>query len=438
MTCCIDQLESHMDKVIALILGGGKGTRLFPLTKDRSKPAVPLGGKYRIIDIPISNCINSDIRKMFVITQFNSKSLNHHINHAYRFDFYGSRFVDILAAEQTNERATWYQGTADAVRQNLRYILDQKNIEHVLILSGDQLYRMDFRKLHRWHTEQNADMTIATIPVEEDKVSAFGIMKTGTRSSGMRVLDFVEKPKEPKLISSLKSSPEVLEEFGVKDNSRSHLASMGIYLFNRDALVEELNKDGSLDFGHDIIPRMIREKEVAPYVFDGYWEDIGTIKAFHQANLDLVGENPRFELANVLYPLYTNPRFLPPAFIDGADIDKALIADGARIKGGRIHNSVVGIRSVVGINTVLNNVVMLGADYYETDFSRSEKIALGIGEGSIIQNAIIDKNARIGKNVRLENKKGLLEYDVPDKDIFIRDGILVIGRNGIVPDNTVL
>lgn len=378
---------------------------------------------------------------MFVITQFNSKSLNHHINHSYRFDFYGRRFVDILAAEQTVESKGWYQGTADAVRRNLRTILDYAECDTVLILSGDQLYRMDFRELYARHIESEAHVTIAGIPVEREKVSAFGLMRVREKSGKLRVTDFTEKPKDKATIDQFATSEEDLKELGFFDPQKRHIASMGIYMFQKDALVRELNRDDSPDFGKNIIPRIISEREVAPYLHDGYWEDIGTISSFHQANLDLLGENPRFVVYLPEAPLYTNPRFLPPAFIDGADLDRALIADGAMVKGGHIHNSVVGLRSVIQTNVTLQNVVMLGADFYETHNPRkkSEEIPLGIGEGSIIRNAIIDKNARIGKKVRLENKKRLQNYDPPEgSGIYIRDGLIVIEKDTTIPDGTVL
>ncbi len=427
-----------MQNVIALILGGGKGTRLYPLTKYRSKPAVPLAGKYRIIDIPISNCINSGIRKMFVITQFNSKSLNHHINHAYRFDIYGGRFVDILAAEQTMESTDWYQGTADAVRRNLRYLEDYSECDTVMILSGDQLYRMDLEAYYWAHKESGADMTLACLPVAREKASSFGLLKVAPVDGRYRIIEFAEKPKEPARLKSLEASVEELKELGFNDPSRRHLASMGIYIFNKKVLIEELNRDLAQDFGHHIIPRMIQKGNVAPFIFNGYWEDIGTIASFHQANLDLVGDNPKFKLYTPEAPLYTNPRFLPPAYVDGADIDKALVADGSIIMGGHIRNSVIGLRSVIQMNVTLHNVVMLGADFFESVEQRTPSaghIPLGIGEGSIIKNAIIDKNARIGRNVRLENTAGKMDYDPPNcPGVVIRDGIIVIEKNATVPD----
>lgn len=427
-----------MQNIIALILGGGKGTRLYPLTKYRSKPAVPLAGKYRIIDIPISNCINSGIKRMFVITQFNSKSLNHHINHAYRFDIYGGMFVDILAAEQTMESHDWYQGTADAVRRNLRYLEDYSDCDTVLILSGDQLYRMDFSQLYKVHLESEADMTLACLPVSRSKASSFGILKISEREKKMRIVDFYEKPKEAERLKYLECSFEELQQLGFFDPNRTFLASMGIYLFKKKILIEELTKDNSTDFGQHIIPKMIQTRQVAPFIFNGYWEDIGTIASFHQANLALVAENPPFKLYTPEAPLYTNPRFLPPAYLDACDIKQALIADGTIIMGGYIHNSVIGLRTVIQRNVTLQNTVVLGADYYEPVELRSARpghIPLGIGEGTIIKNAIIDKNARIGQNVRLENLKNLTHFDDNKcPGVYIRDGIIVVEKNATVPD----
>lgn len=429
-----------MDHILCLILGGGQGTRLYPLTKHRSKPAVPLAGKYRIIDIPISNCINSNIRKMFVITQFNSKSLNHHVNHSYRFDFYGHRFVDILAAQQTMESASWFQGTADAVRRNLKTLIDYHDCDTILILSGDQLYRMDFRELYKRHLDSEFDVTIAGIPVTRDKVSGFGIMKVNSIDDKLRITDFVEKPKDSKTISEFATSKEDLAELGFHDIRKKHIASMGIYMFKKDALVRELERDSSPDFGKDIIPRIIKERPVNPYLYEGYWEDIGTIRSFHQANLDLLGENPKFMVYKPGAPIYTNPRFLPPAFVDGADLDRAIIADGAIVKGGHIHNSVVGLRSVIQTNVTLYNAVLLGADYYDDHKTlSSDEVPLGIGEDSIIRNAIIDKNVRIGKRVRLENTRNIQEYTPPEgKGVYIRDGLIVVEKNTTIKDGTVL
>lgn len=429
-----------MENIISLILGGGKGTRLYPLTKSRSKPAVPFGGQYRIIDVPVSNCINSNILKMFVVTQFNSKSLNHHINHAYRFDTFSHGFVDILAAELTNDNVNWYQGTADAVRRNLRYIQDYSDCDTVLILSGDQLYRMDFRKLYEWHLDQKADMTLATLPVLESKVPSFGIMKVGQKDGLMRVKDFAEKPKDTPTIKDYRTSAADLNALGFADTRRAHLASMGIYMFKKEVLIEALTKSNEDDFGHNIIPNLIAEKEVAPYIFNGYWEDIGTIRSFHEANLALVGDNPAFELYRPDAPFFTNPRFLPPSFVDGADIDRAILGEGSRILGGFIHNSMIGVRSVIRNNATLKNVVMLGADFYEKpeDAARA-KVPMGIGEDCIIHDAIIDKNARIGKGVRITNEKQLTDYDPGGKAGYcIRDGIVVIEKNAIIPDGTVI
>ncbi len=429
-----------MKNIVTFILGGGKGTRIFPLTKSRSKPAIPIGGKYRIIDVPISNCINSNVLKIFVLTQFNSKSLNHHINNAYRFDHFSKSFVDILPAEQTHETEHWYQGTADAIRRSLKYLDSYPECDKVLILSGDQLYRMDFRDLYRSHMEQQAEVTIATCPVSLDSVSEFGIMKVQEKNGLHRITEFVEKPQDPVIIEDFRLPADIQQKTGFQDPGKQHLASMGIYLFNRDVLYRYLQETEDHDFGKEVIPRLISEREVVPYFFDGYWEDIGTIKAFHRANLDLLGKNPNFKLYEVNSPIYTNPRFLPPACIQGT-LSNSIIADGATVLGGTITNSIIGLRSCIAANVNIEDTLIMGADWYESDLEKlnaatNNKIPLGIGEGSIIRNAIIDKNVRIGKNVRITNQNNHQNYDDPNGTYVIKDGIVVIPKGTVIIDNT--
>lgn len=421
-----------MNNILTLILGGGRGTRLFPLTKDRSKPAVPIGGKYRIIDVPISNCIQSDLKKIYVVTQFNSKSLNHHINHTYRFDNFENSFVDILAAQQTEASETWYMGTADAVRRNLTYVKDHSEVDHVLILSGDQLYRMDYRKLINVHLQENADMTIATYPVLREQVGALGVMQVKKTESFYQVSNFAEKPSDPQIVNDYAfdfSSLPFQGDFG----SSSHLASMGIYLFKKEVLIDILDSSDVIDFGHHIVPELIRKSKVVPYFFSGYWEDIGTIQAFHQANIDLVGANPKFNLYKKHGIFFTNCRYLPPPLMDKVTMDNVLVAEGAVLRGGTFRNSLIGLRSKISKGVDLDNVVLLGADY----FSRQGRKPI-IGENSMIKNAIIDKNVIIGKNSRIVNEKNVETYDDEPNGVYIRDGIVVIAKNSTLPDNFVL
>src|SRR5262245_1153684 len=334
-----------MKQLISLILGGGRGTRLYPLTKFRSKPAVPLAGKYRIIDIPISNCLNSGLNRIYVLTQFLSTSLHRHITNTYKFDHFSHGFVEILAAQQTTERSDWYQGTADAVRQNLRYV-QERNIEFVLILSGDQLYRMDFRAMIDMHVLSRADVSIAVLPVSREAASSFGIMKLD--DSG-RVVEFVEKPKDPAVLDRFRTPIEWIDARGIKSNGRGHLASMGIYLFRRDVLVDLLTQFSHHDFGKDVFTHSIKSRHVQAYLFDGYWEDIGTIKSFWKANLDLTAEVPPLVLDSTDALIYSRPRFLPPARVSGATIAHSLIADGCAIGAGcHIENSVIGLRCHIG------------------------------------------------------------------------------------------
>ncbi len=423
--------------VLALILGGGRGTRLYPLTKIRAKPAVPLAAKYRLIDIPISNCINSNINKIFVLTQFLSVSLHKHIRQTYRFDHFSGGFVELLAAQQTMEGgAEWYQGTADAVRKNLKHV-DQRGIKYILILSGDQLYRMDYMSMLQTHIETKADATIAAIPVERSQVHALGVMRCNEEG---RVLGFLEKPKTKEEIDLVSMDPAWIDKQGIESRGRDCLASMGLYIFNRDLMFEVLEKTNYEDFGKEVFPAAIRSRRVQVHLFDGFWEDIGTIRAFYDANLSLTWKNPPFDFVSPEAPVYSRARFLPPTMIEGATVKSSLIADGCRIgKGAVIENSVVGLRCVIGENAVIRDSVLMGADFMETDEERAIASqqglpAVGIGDGSEILGAILDKNCRIGKNVRIVNSSGCDSSDEFDPCV-IRDGIPILIKDSTLPDN---
>ena len=426
----------NTSKVLCVIMGGGQGTRLFPLTKDRAKPAVPLAGKYRLVDIPISNCINSGYRRIYILTQFNSTSLHGHISRTYNFDQFTSGFVQILAAQQTLTNSSWYEGTADAVRKNLVHFLNH-DFDYLVILSGDQLYRMDFRLVIAQHIETKAVITVATIPVGRTEAKSFGIMQI---DDSHRITRFVEKPKEDALLDSLKLTPELKTKHDVKTKGDSFLASMGIYVFNRD-LIRELLDNPLSDFGKHIIPNAINNHAVYSYVYQGYWEDIGTIRSFFEANLDLVSELPRFNFFDMSAPIFSRPRYLPGSKINGAQIDHALVTDGCIINSAKIKNTIVGLRTIVGSGTELNRVIILGCDFYESQESvlknESEgKPRIGIGANCKIENAIIDKNARIGNNVTISpaGKPDKVDHEF----YFIRDGIVVIPKNAIIPHGTVI
>ncbi len=376
-----------MKNVLTLVLGGGRGARLYPLTKYRSKPAVPLAGKYRLIDIPLSNCINSGLNRMYVLTQFNSVSLHRHIRRSYPFDQFSAGFVEILAAQQTLDTEDWYQGTADAVRQNLRYI-DEPEYEHVLILSGDQLYRMDYRQMMQTHVETGADVTIAAIPVDRQTARSMGLMRVD--DSG-RVLGFLEKPKTDEQIDTVRMEPAWIDAHGIESKGRDCLASMGIYLFNRQKLVDLLTEMDDPDFGHQIFPAAARTMRVQVHLFDGYWEDIGTIRSFYEASIGLAAADRPFDLASANAPIYSRARFLPPARFDGATIRHSLIADGCAIEEGAvIENSVIGVRCRIGRNVTIRNSILMGVDNYETPEEAAQAAAAGepplaIGEGTVIE-----------------------------------------------------
>ena len=419
---------SIADKTLAIIMGGGAGTRLFPLTKERSKPAVPLAGKYRLVDIPISNCINSGLRRMYVLTQFNSASLHKHINSSYKFDNFSRSFVEILAAQQTPTDTNWYQGTADAVRQNLRDFL-QFPFKYYVILSGDQLYRMDFRDVLRQHIETDAALTIATLPVVREAVPAFGIMHTDAQR---RIVRFVEKPKDPALIDELRIPAELLPSLGRPTDAELFQASMGIYIFNRETLIEALEND-QVDFGSHIIPAMIKKHRVVAYIFQGYWEDIGTIRSFFDANLNLTKTLPEFSFFDTASPIYTHARFLPGSKVNGASVKHAIISDGCIIDDAHIERAVIGVRSYIGGGTTLRNSIVMGADFYDVDLAGQNdgRPELGIGRNCVIDHTIVDKNARIGDGVVI-SPDGKPE-NVDGDNYYIRDGIVVIPKGGVVP-----
>jgi glucose-1-phosphate adenylyltransferase len=417
-------------------MGGGQGTRLFPLTKERSKPAVPLAGKYRLVDIPISNCINSNLKRIYVLTQFNSASLHRHISQSYKFDHFSGGFVEILAAQMTFDDTTWYQGTADAVRKNIQHFLNH-DFEYMLVLSGDQLYRMDFRRILLQHVETYADVTIATLPVVRESAQSLGIMEiNGER----RIVRFVEKPKDPAVLDTLKIDPGMYGKLGIEGQDEFFLASMGIYVFNREVAIRLLDNNFT-DFGKHIIPGAIEKHRVFSYVFQGYWEDIGTIGSFFEANLDLVTELPQFNFYDMSAPVFSRPRFLPGSKINGAQIDHAMVADGCIINHAHISHSIIGIRSTVGAGSQLHRVVLMGGDYYESNASILEnevvgKPRIGIGQNCRIENAIIDKNARIGDNVVISPADKPENLDHPL--YCIRDGVVVVPKNGIIPHGMVI
>lgn len=429
-------MSPNTSNVLAVIMGGGAGTRLFPLTKERSKPAVPLAGKYRLVDIPISNCINSNLKRIYILTQFNSASLHRHISQSYKFDHFSGGFVEILAAEQTPTSTSWYEGTADAVRKNLSHFLNH-DFEYLVILSGDQLYRMDFRRIISQHIETYADLTVATIPVPRSQATGLGIMQINEEK---RIVKFVEKPKEDDVLDSLKLPRESYSRLGIEGDEDFLLASMGIYVFNRDLIVRLLDNKHT-DFGKHIIPGAIANHRVFSYVFQGYWEDIGTIRSFFEANLDLVSELPRFNFFDMAAPIFSRPRFLPGTKINGATIDHAMVSDGCIINHATIRHSLVGIRSIVGNGSELSRVVLMGGDYYESHASivENELVGnprIGIGQNTRVENAIIDKNARIGDNVVIspEGKPDNVDHPL----YIIRDGVVIIPKNGVVPHGTVI
>jgi glucose-1-phosphate adenylyltransferase len=426
-------------KLLAVILGGGAGTRLFPLTQQRSKPAVPLGGNYRLVDIAISNCINSDVLRMFVLTQYNSASLNRHIAQTYRFSQFSDGFVEILAAEQTPESPQWFQGTADAVRQVLPHIRDW-GIDTLLILSGDHLYRMDYREFLARHQETDADVTVSVIPADPLAASEFGLLKT---DSDGRIVEFKEKPKGAEL-ESMRVDTTSLGLSAEEAAARPFLASMGIYVFKYDRLEQLLAEDPNwIDFGREVIPGAIKSGKVQAFLFNGYWEDIGTISAFYKANLDLASKIPKFNLFDAEAPVYTHARYLPPSKIEHSEIHDSIMSEGCIISGATISNSLVGLRSRVSKGVRLEASFMMGADYYQSfEEMRADLAAglprVGIGENTLVKRAIIDKNARIGSNARLLNEERVQDADAPDGSYFIREGIILVPKNAVIKDGTII
>lgn len=413
------------NKVLAIILGGGQGSRLHPLTEQRSKPAVPIAGKYRLVDIPISNCINSDIKRMFVLTQFNSASLNRHIKNTYHFSFFSSAFVDVLAAEQTPGNKTWFQGTADAVRQSMHHFL-RHGFDYVLILSGDQLYQMDYDKMIRAHEESKAEISIATIPVNAKDATSFGILKANDQNV---VTSFIEKP-DASLLPDWTS--EVSDD--MKSQERHYLASMGIYIFNRELLIELMKDPATIDFGKEIIPQNIDKHKTLSFQHEGYWTDIGNIDSFFEANIGLTDDIPKFDLYNKSRRIYTHARMLPTSKILGTVLNKTVIAEGCIISAAKIEQSVIGIRSRIGNESTIINTYMMGSDYYETlEEIENHKIniLMGIGERCFIKNAIVDKNCRIGDDVRINGGKHL--EDTENDMYVIKDGIVVIKKGTTIP-----
>ncbi|MAV37212.1 MAG: glucose-1-phosphate adenylyltransferase [Planctomycetaceae bacterium] len=417
-----------MKNVITLVLGGGRGTRLYPLTRYRAKPAVPLAGKYRLIDIPLSNCINSGLQRIYVLTQFLSVSLHRHIRQTYRFDAFSGGFVELLAAQQTMDAGVdWYQGTADAVRKNRRY-LDQPGVDLVLILSGDQLYRMDFREMIRTHREAHADVTIAALPVMREEAGALGVMRVDATG---RVVGFLEKPQTDAEIDLVRTDAQWIADRGIEPGGRDCLASMGIYLFDRDFLVDVLEKTDYQDFGKEVFPAAVRARHVEAHLFDDYWEDIGTIGAFYEANLNLVRDNPPFELNLTGSPVYSRPRFLPPTRIDGAQIRRSLIADGCHIgRGVTIENSIIGLRCRIDDGAVIRDSIVMGSDDYRTD-PQSPVAATGIGAGAVIERAILDKNCCIGEHAQIVNVEKTEQRD--SGGCVIREQIPIVLKDAVIP-----
>ncbi|HEY9818733.1 MAG TPA: glucose-1-phosphate adenylyltransferase [Candidatus Obscuribacterales bacterium] len=429
-----------MKRVLAIILGGGAGTRLYPLTKQRAKPAVPLAGKYRLIDIPVSNCVNSEILKIYVLTQFNSASLNRHISRAYSFSGFSDGFVEVLAAQQTPDNPSWFQGTADAVRKYL-WLLDQWDIDEFLILSGDHLYRMDYRLFIERHRETNADITLSVVPIDEKRASSFGLMKINDAG---RVIDFSEKPKGDEL-KAMRVDTTTLGLTASEAQEMPYIASMGIYVFKRQVLFDLLqNSLDQTDFGKEIIPASAKDYNVQAYLFKGYWEDIGTIEAFYDANLALTAQpNPSFSFYDKTAPIYTRARYLPPTKLQNCQITESMIGDGCILKECQIHHSVLGIRSRVETGCNIQDSLLLGADYYQSQVERKgdrddSGIPIGIGPNTTIRRAIVDKNARIGQDVQIINKDRVQEAEREGQGFYIRSGIVVILKNAVISDGTII
>jgi glucose-1-phosphate adenylyltransferase len=423
-----------MDQLTAIILGGGRGSRLEPLTSLRAKPAVPIAGKFRLIDIPFSNCLHSGVRRIFILTQFNTESLHRHIHNTYRFDNFSQGYIRILAAQQTAEIQDWYQGTADAVRKNLQF-LDSAG-ENIIILSGDHLYRMDYSDFYRYHQEKDADISIAVKPIFEHEASEFGILNTNSRG---RIKNFFEKPKEQKTLDDFRIDEELYKQFNIEANNRSHIASMGIYIFKKDVLFDILNSCSHQDFGKEIIPNNINKHKVFSYFFDGYWKDIGSISSFFEAHMDLTNPVPEFNFYDEDFPFYTRPRYLPASKINNCHINNATVAEGSILLGSIIEKAVVGIRSFIDEGTLVQRAYIMGNTHYETVNERnknSNRPNLGIGRNCVIKNSIIDMNVRIGDNVQLINRENITEKF--EKNYVLRDGIIIVPKGAVIESNTVI
>ncbi len=423
-----------MENMVAVILGGGKGTRLFPLTKERSKPAVAIAGKYRLIDIPISNCINSGITQMFVLTMYQSASLNNHISNAYRFDQFSRGFVQVLAAEQTADSNEWFQGTADAVRKTLPHLgYKHGNVGLVLILSGDHLYRMNYRLFRDAHIRSSADISIAVIPVSREDAPELGILKVDETG---RIVKFSEKPKTDEALAELETDTTIFGLSPDEAKKRPFLASMGIYIFDPATLTNLLTSDpGRTDFGKEIIPQAIETHKMQAYCFDGYWADIGTIRAFYEANLDLTKIRPKFNLFDPGQPVYTNAQFLPGAKMNSAMVEAALLCDGVIVEGATVRDSILGARTIVRKGSTIEDSLVMGADFYQPGDDDGPRI--GINEGAYLKRCIIDKNASIGRYVQMVNRQNLAVYDDPDGRFYVRDGIIIVVKEAVIPEGFV-
>jgi glucose-1-phosphate adenylyltransferase len=426
--------NQNMNHVAGIILGGGKGTRLFPLTKERSKPAVPLGGKYRLVDIPVSNCINSGIKKIFVITQFNSESLNRSVYETYKFDHFSHGYIRILAAEQSMENKEWLQGTADAIRKNIKHISADMSVEYCLILSGDQLYKMDYNLIIARHKESHADVTIALTVVDKAMAPEFGLARVDDKGD---ITAFTEKPKDASLIESYYIPSSVKQSEGLSADKDYVLANMGIYVFSKSYLCELMENTDEADFGKHIIPSLLDKKKLTGFFHNDYWEDIGTIRAFYEANLNLASPSPHFTFYDTEHPIYAQPLFLPPSRLEQCDIRDSLISDGCIVHNVSINRSVIGVRSIINKNTTITDSIIMGADFYETRETRKEgRGKLGIGNNCIIERAIIDKNAYIGNDVKIINQE---KSDYREGDGYvIKDGIVVVEKGAVIPDGTII
>lgn len=417
-----------MSEVLCVILGGGRGTRLFPLTKERCKPAAPLLGKYRLIDVPVSNCLNSGFNRIYILTQFLSESLNKHISRTYKMDNFTQGFIEIMAAEQSMDDTDWFQGTADAVRRCLKHFNDPA-IKHIFILSGDQLYKMDLRDMYRYHLNKGAELTVACNYVQPEEISRLGIMGV---NDDTRITEFVEKPQKASEVKSMAVGSGRKKRF---------LGSMGIYLFNKQALIDILYKDKKADFGKEIIPEAIETKSTYAFLFDGYWRDIGTIKNFYEENLSLTGSVPPLDLFDEKWQIFTRTRYLPPAKFENSCLEKSIVSEGAILLSSKVVHSVIGLRFRIGADSTLEDTVAMGSDFYETVGEMEEKASegvppLGVGKNCHIRKAILDKNVRIGDNVKILNTDGVENFDAPN--YFIRDGIVIIPKGEVIPSGTVI